>query len=281
MYFLLIIIATVSVSFQFVFNDKFREETDNTLNSSLKFNLYSSVVGFVVLLILNGVQFNVTVFSLLTACVYSLTYIAFCYATFKALDVANLSVYSVFSMIGGMILPFVYGILCGEEFKIIRMLCCILVGISIIMSMKSDEHTGKSTVYYMLVFVLNGLFGVISKFHQFHADACVDSGSFMLLIKITSVLFSFILLSINKKHKVSINSKAAISCCAYGVLNSVGNLLFLVALLHVPASVQYPVITGGVIIISTLITILKGENIRKKDVGAACIAFSATLLMAV
>ena len=75
------------------------------------------------------------------------------------------------------------------------------------------------------------------------------------------------------------NRKALIYSGLYSVLNSVGNLLLLIALLHLPASVQYPVITGGVIVVSTLIVIIRREIITKKELLAAGIAFVATTLM--
>ena len=72
----------------------------------------------------------------------------------KAFTYANLSVYSVFAMIGGMVLPFVYGIMCGEEFKLIRVVCCVLIAICVTMSINKSEHSGRAIKYYMAVFFL-------------------------------------------------------------------------------------------------------------------------------
>lgn len=281
MYYLMIIAAAIMFSFQFVFNDGFRREDGSGLNSSLKFTLYSSVAGLIVLLIINKLHVEVSVFSVLTACVYSIVCIALNYSSIKAFEYANLSVYSVFSMIGGMLMPFLYGIMCGEEFKAIRLVCCVLIALSVTMSIKKGEHSKKATKYYLLVFFLNGMVGVISKFHQFYTDMCVDSGSFMILTKITAVLFSLILLCLQKEHSFFVNRKALIYSGLHAILNSVGNLLILIALLHLPASVQYPIITGGVIVVSTLIVIIRREAITKKELLAAAVAFIATVFMAI
>ena len=280
MYFLLIIVATIMFSFQFVFNDGFRRESDSSFNASLKFALYSSIVGIIVLLVINKLHVEVSLFSVLTACVYSVVYIILSYASIKAFEYANLSVYSVFSMIGGMILPFFYGLLCGEEFKTIRLMCCILIALAVAMSIKKGEHSKKAVKYYIMVFFLNGLVGVISKFHQSYADVCVNSGSVMIHTKIITALLSFVLLLLQKERSFGVNRKALIYSGLYSVLNSVGNLLLLIALLYLPASVQYPVITGGVIVVSTLIVIIRKEKINKKEILAAGVAFVATVLMA-
>ncbi len=279
MHFFMIIVAAIMFSLQFVFNDKFRKENGSSWNSSLKFSLYSSFAGTIVLLITNKMYIEVSVFSVITACVYSMVCIALSYASIKAFVYANLSVYSVFSMIGGMLLPFFFGILCGEEFKMIRLISCLLIVLAVILSINKGKKSKKATKYYILVFLLNGMVGVISKFHQLFSDVCVDSGSFMFLTKIITILFSLILLLLQKEHSFSVNRKSLIYSAGYSVLNSIGNLFLLIALLHLPASVQYPVVTGGVIVFSTLITLVSREKITRKEILAATVAFVSTVLM--
>lgn len=280
MYYLMIIIATVMFAFQFIFNDGFRKESGSSLSASLKFTIYSSVVGIIVLLVINKLYVEVSLFSVLTACVYSIVCIVLSYASIKAFAYANLSVYSVFSMIGGMLLPFLYGLICGEEFKVVRLICCILIALSVTMSIKKGKHSKKAVKYYILVFFFNGLVGVISKFHQSYTDMCVDSGSFMILTRLTTFLFSFILLFLQKERSAFVSRKALIYSGLYAVSNTAGNLLLLIALLYLPASVQYPLVTGGVIVISTLIVIIQKEKITKRELLAAGIAFVATVFMA-
>lgn len=280
MYLLMIIAAAIMFSVQFVFNDGYRKEAGSSLNASLKFTLYSSVAGMTLLLFINRLHFEISLFSFLTACVYSVVFILLGYASIKAFECANLSVYSVFMMVGGMVLPFLYGLLRGEEFKAARLLCCILIAISVAMSIKKGPQSKKAIKYYILVFLLNGLVGVISAFHQSYEDICVDSGSFMILTKITAIVFSIILLCLQKKRSFSVNKKALLYSGLYSVLSSVANLMLLIALLHLPASVQYPVVTGGVIVVSTLIVIFRRESITKREILAAVIAFISTALMA-
>lgn len=280
MYYLMVIIATVMFAFQFIFNDGFRKETDSSFSASLRFTLYSSIVGAGALFVINKMHVEVSLFSILTACVYSIVGIVLSYASIKAFEYANLSVYSVFSMIGGMLLPFLYGLICGEEFKVIRLICCILIALSVAMSIKKGKYSKKTVKYYIMVFFLNGLVGVISKFHQSYTDICVDSGSFMILTKLIAILLSFILLFLQKERSFFVSRKALIYSGLYAILNSMGNLLLLIVLLYLPASVQYPVVTGGVIIISTLIVIVRKEKITKRELLAAGIAFVATVFMA-
>lgn len=279
-YYLMIIVSVCLFSTQFLLNNEYRKENGNTFNSSLKFSLYASISGFIALAIINKFHFEISLFSALVAAVYSLVCIALAYSSIKAFTYANLSVYSVFSMIGGMLLPFVYGILCGEEFKLIRVVCCLLIAVCVTLALNKTEHSKKAVKYYIAVFILNGMVGVISKFHQSFTEICVDSGSFMMLTKIFAFVFSVILILMQKEKNFAVSKKAGLFAVLYSVVNSVGNLFLLMALLHIPASVQYPIVTGGTIVISTLIGLIRREKITKREILAAVVAFFATVFMA-
>ena len=65
-----------------------------------------------------------------------------------------------------------------------------------------------------------------------------------------------------------------------GILNGVGDLLLLIALVKLPASVQYPLVTGGVMVCSTLISTIRREDVKKLDYIAAVIALGASIMIA-
>ena len=76
--------------------------------------------------------------------------------------------------------------------------------------------------------------------------------------------------------------EAAISAglaAAEGTVYRVGDLLLVVALLHIDASVQYPMVTGGVMIISTLICFFDGNRPSRKELLAVLLAFCGTLAL--
>lgn len=280
MYYLLILLSTFLFAVQFIVNDGYQKESGSNLTSSLKFSLYSSAAGFAALMIINRFELRCSAFSLAVAAVYALVCVSLNYFTVKALRIGHPSSYSVFSMIGGMVLPFLYGLLCGEEFKAIRIVCCALIAVSVVLHTGKGESTKAAFRYYMAVFVLNGMVGVISKFHQSHPLLCVASADFLMLSKLFTVGFSAVLLGISGKRGFSIGRKAFGLAAGSAVLNSVANLLLLLALLKLPASVQYPLVTGGVILFSTLFDVIRKAGVKKKEMAAALTAFAAAALMA-
>lgn len=281
MYYLIISLSALIFAIQFMFNDGYQKESGNGWNSSLKLSLYSSLVGLVALLAINGFKLRISLFSVVVALVYSAVCVMLNFFTVRALKYANLSVYSVFSMIGGMMLPFIYGLFCGEEFKAIRILCCILITVSIAISVDKGNDSKKAFKYYIAVFVLNGMVGVISKFHQSYPEYCVDSADFLIISKIVTALISVILITVSKEKNFAVSVKALGYSAGGAVLNSVANLMLLIALLKLPASVQYPIVTGGVIVFSTVIDVIRKNKLKNREIIAAVVAFAATAVMAV
>ena len=57
--------------------------------------------------------------------------------------------------------------------------------------------------------------------------------------------------------------------------------MVLIALKHLQASVQYPIVTGGVMIMSLMISLLRKEKISYKNVISTAIAFLSTVLISI
>lgn len=280
MYYALISLSALLFSLQFLFTDTFSRENGNTWASSLKFSLYAGISGLVILLISNKCNLNTSVFSFFLAFVFAVINIALVFCSLKAFEYANLSVYSVFCMIGGMALPFIYGAFTGENITMSKIVCFVFISLSVFLSSSPGESSKKANIYYFLVFLLNGLVGVISTLHQSMPKYNVDSTSFVILTKITTILLTLILLLFTKERNFKINFKSFAYCTGHSVVNSVGNLWLLIALIHLPASVQYPMVTGGTIVFSTIISILRKEKPRKREFFSCAIALIASIFMA-
>ena len=244
-------------------------------------SLYKSAVIVVIMLIISGFRVDITLFSFVMAVIYAVSGIAMTVFSMKAFAVANLSVYSVFSMLGGMLLPFVLGVgFYNEELSLFKIICCLLIVVSVLLNIKKGAQDKKAIIYYMAVFVLNGLAGVISKIHQSSDLPHSDSSGFMMLTSLVTVVICAVMLLIKYKTIPVIKGKELLFASGYGVFNGVGNLFLLISLVHLPASVQYPLVTGGVMLFSTLISAIRKEKISKKEYIAAAISFAASVLMA-
>ena len=276
LYYLLVITATVLFSLQFLFTQKFGESRGSSLEATLVFTLYKSVVIAVMMFIIGGVRLEFTLFSALLALVYTASGLIMTYFSLKAFEVANLSVYSVFSMLGGMLLPFLLGIFFYDEgFSVAKTACCVLILVAVLLGIEKKSGSKKAMIYYLAVFILNGMAGVISKIHQSSDVPHVSSTSFMILSALCAVLICGVILLVKCKKIPFLKKNELLLVSGYGVFNGVGNLFLLIALASLPASVQYPLVTGGVMVISTLISAIRKEKLTLRDYIATALAFAA------
>ena len=278
----LVVGATLLFSLQFFFNQRFQQSYGTDLKASLVFSLYKSVVIIVIMLIIAGFKVEFTIFSVLMAVLYAAVGMLMVYYSLKAFSVANLSVFSVFSMLGGMILPFFLGVVFYDEpLTVFKVICCLLIVGAVLLNIRSGKQNRKALIYYFAVFVLNGAAGVISKIHQSSQRPHVDSTGFMIWSSIVTVVICLAWLLIKYRSIPIVKGKNILFVSGYGVFNGVGNLFLLIALAVLPASVQYPLLTGGVMVCSTIISTIRKEKLTARDYAATVVALLASIFIAI
>jgi hypothetical protein len=77
------------------------------------------------------------------------------------------------------------------------------------------------------------------------------------------------------------SGKAILVSGAAGAVNKVANYILLIALVHVPSSVQYPMVTGGVMISSTLLCFFGPRKPSKREIASVALAFLGLLTLLV
>lgn len=282
-YYLWILFASALFSLQFLLNRAYQRSAGASLGSAVCFSLFSNLAIAIAMFLGSGLTFRWTPFSLALALLMGATNLGYLFCSTKALSMANMSAFSVFAMLGGMFLPFTAGILLWrEELSWGKGIGCILIFAALFLGLQKGENHRKSNLYCLAVFVLNGLFGVWSKWHQSDSSQSVSSTSFSLLASLCTVgLCLLVLLFVRpaaRQLPAILHSGKNWGCMAgYGLINGGANLVALVALLHLPASVQYPLITGAVIVFSTLLGLFMGEKPTAKGIGAAALSFAAML----
>ena len=279
LYYGVLLAAVTMFSFQFLFNGIFEKEYGNGLRAMLVFSAGSSLVGFLILFVINGCRFEFTWFSALMAFLAALDSIGYTYFSLKSLGRINLSLYSMFSMLGGMILPSVVGILFyNEELTVGKGICYALLMLSLLLSSKKGEKK-SGYIYYMGVFVLNGMSGVLSTIFQNAPYEKTSAAGYSMLIALTALVICLVFLPFVKGSGERLTKKAVVSMGGYGVLCRVGNYLLLIALAHLPASAQYPFVTGGVMIISTIISLFTKNKPSKREITGVAISFAALVIL--
>lgn len=275
MYYGLLSVSVILFGIQFLFNDKYEKEAGNNTASTFLFTFISSLSGLFSLLVINKFQIDATPFTLIMAFLTAANIIAYNFCSLKAIEHINLSLYSLFAMLGGMVLPFVTGIIFYDEpLTLGNTICLVLISIALALTVgKGNKKNKLATLYYAGVFVLNGMAGVLSKIYASgNYDKC-NEAVYSIWAAFFGVLSAGIVLVILRRKLPKISKKAYLFGTGYGVINKFANYLLLIALAVLPASVQYPFVTGGVMIVSTIISLLCGQKPSKKELGAVALSF--------
>ena len=282
MYYGLIMLSVIIFSGCFAFKKIYRKVRGGSIQATLEFSFAGGIASIIFLTILNGLKFEFTPFTLVMALLKALNGFGFSYCSLKALGRINLSLYSLFSMLGGMVLPFLQGIIFyGEGITAGKLTCFALISVSLLLSFEKGEKK-KGLIFYAGIFTLNGMSGVLTKIFTSSDFEKTSPEAFQVLISVCSVVISGILL-LTVYRKSLFESKPSIkllsACAASNIMNKLGNLWLVIALMHVDASVQYPMVTGGTIIVSTLIAFFGKNKPSKKELLSVMIAFAGLLAL--
>lgn len=284
MYYGMIVGAVLLFGISFFFNERYEKYMGGGMLSIMKFSLLSATAGVVVLFFVNGCALQVTPFTLLLALANSLNGLLYTFCSLKALGRINLSLYSLFSMLGGMALPFVGGILFFEEsLTLAKAVCVLVICAALALTVKKGESRG-GTLYYAGIFLLNGLSGILSTVFQKAAFPKGSAGDYSLLSALWTVLISAVLLLIltlgtKKQNPPRLSLRASLFGAGHGAINRIGNWILILALAHVPASAQYPMVTGGVMIVSTAFAFLTGKKPGRREFYAVALSFLGILAL--
>lgn len=290
MYYAMLIGASFLFGSQFMVTKAFEKNYGKTVRASLSFSLlyslFAGVIFFIIKLISSGTVFNLNPFSLCMAFGLSLVNILSSAIGIKTLALGDIAVYSLFLMLGGMIVPFFAGIVFLKE----TVSVCNLIGVAIMIialclpvffgkknknagEAQTDGDTKKKTsvFFYVLcvfLFILNGLSSTLSKFNSVREGAALGAEFTFYTYGIQFVisLAAFALTTAlgksdntpnEEKQPVILFRPVAIGCgAAFGAVNGTAFLMSSVAAEHVVAVAQYPLITGATILFSSLLAFL-------------------------
>ena len=279
LYYLILTVSVVLFGVQFGFNQIYEKESDGSVRSSFLFVFGTAAIGIPILWVINGVRLSCTVFSLIMAVVSSVNMILCNYCSLKALGRVNLSLFSIFSMLGGMILPFVTGILFFDEALTVgKLICLVILSVAVLITVDLKEKK-SGMLYCFAVFVFNGLSGVISKLYTSLPFEKVSQAMFSLLCAAVCTAIAAVPLIILRKPPLRPTKKGLLATAGAGAFNRTANYLLLLSLAQLPASVQYPFVTGGVIIVSTVISCLTGQKPSKKEIVSMMLSFVGIALL--
>lgn len=280
MMYLLLLAADALFALQFLFTQKYEKLQGNGLSAVIISMIYSNLITLVIMLAISGFRVEFSLFSLFVSLAYSILCFLCTYASLKAFATANLSVYSIFMMLGGMLLPFAFGILfLNEALTVGKIICVMFIILSLLLTGEKGESKKGAYKYYFAVFLFNGSVGVVSALHQSRLDLAVNSNSFMVLVACWSFAIPLVWYLVKFRKFPIIPVPIIANLGGSAACNGLGNLFLMIALTVLPASVQYPIVTGGTMIFSAIIGLCMKEKLSRKKAISLLAAVIATIMV--
>ena len=293
--FIYLLIACAFFALQFIFQKQFEKRTVGGLSVCLWNQIVCCIVGGTFLIVKAGGSLlftPVTVPALIYALLYSASGMICSVATISAMGCGSVGSIGTYCLAGGMIVPFIYGIFAlGEEAGLFKWLGILVLCASLVPSvMGKSGDSGKKTsvrfvVYSVIVFLTNGLVSVFSKMHQI-SPAAISEDGFMFLsagIRFSAGLAIILALASVKRMRgekeayrnafwniarVPMTGKLFVLLFAvagaFSVCNTLGNLFSLRCMVTMDASIQFPILSAVVIVLTALFgRMFFGEKITK------------------
>ncbi len=133
--------------------------------------------------------------------------------------------------------------------------------------------------YCIGIFIFNGMSGVLSKVYQAAPFPKVSAAEYSILCAMVSFVSALILLPFAKGERKGLKWKDILSMFGSGILNRVANFLLLISLAVLPASSQYTFITGGTMIVSTVIAYITHQAPSKRELVSVILSFIGLLIL--
>lgn len=308
--------AAVCVAGQFVFMKTYQTKVGSTSVLNFAFSAAAAVLSCLLFLCVGAFDIHVSAFTVYMALGMSFACTLNSVLGIFAVSYGKLSVFTMSMMLGGMLLPFLYGLLfLNEPVTAWRIVGCILLVAALVYTSLAGNPEGKKNrlVFYglcALVFVSNGAVSIISKCHQIGAQAsgtidyCVMTYAFMFGFSALALAVCLLLRRRKRSAPALLQSGAAeaapvpagegaedvpaankkrllglLSVAAYAVISGAGYLLQLYGAVDLPASVLYPIVTGGSIVLTAVFgRVFFKERITWKMWIGFAVALLATVL---
>lgn len=290
-YYLMIVLAVILLAGDFAVNKLYQKRYGTSLETGLKFNALMGLFTAIIFFAINEFKFEFSAFSMLMAGIVALSIMSYNILGFRVLKSGSMAFYTLFLMCGGMFVPYVWGVLfLHEKLSLMHLAGLILIISAIALTANDKKMPGKRILALcVIIFFLNGISSVAAKMHQIEKTYfCITETEFVIatgVAKFIIAAIAYMVVKIGKKDKNA--DKCNKSGFAWGVflvvlstlLSGLSYILQLNGAKNLPATVLYPLITGGTIIFSSLTGIIFfKEQISKRLIFSIIICFAGTCM---
>ena len=259
--YLLIISANILLAVTFALSKLYQKKAGYTAISGVSYNVQLGLYSSVIYLIANKFVIHLTAFSLIIALIQTLAVTLYTIIGFYMLHGGLIASYTMFLMSGGMIVPYLWGLLfLGEKFSVLRTVGILIILFGVILANYRNEKQSLKYIYMgIAIFLLNGITSVTTKVHQIETvRPVVSSMEFVILSNILKFLLSLVVLIFfiirvpdgKEIFKITLNKKVLWIVIIASAIGGITSYCLVRGAINLPATVLYPLNTGGTIVLT-------------------------------
>lgn len=304
MSYFILFLAVLCIAVQFSVNKVYQKKFAHGMKDIFFFTFAgasANIIFFTLLgLVLYGRLPDFSMFSLIMSIILAIIGTLTAIVGILIMKYGKISVYSVFMMLGGMLLPYFYGvILLNENISAPRIaglviLICALPCSVINPAGKNAKanNNAPSKIYYILcicIFILNGAASITAKTHAIN-DMAIPAANLVVYANFWSMIMNgaaYFIFARRAKNTAAVNIAevkpnkiyAILTAAVCATIGGTGFLFQLIAAKNVPAVALYPFVTGGTIVLSSICArIFFKEKISKPALAGIIMSICGTLL---
>lgn len=286
-YYVYLTLASLLFGAQFMTVKGYERTGGKGIFASARFSALSGLAAFLIFAAVSGFRFEFSLFSLGMAALLAVVSVSCSMVGMRAISMGDIAVYSLFMMLGGMLLPFAVGVIfLKEKISAFQIAGVVLLIAALILPVFGKNKQKGTPLFYLLcmgLFLLNGMSSVLSKLHQIDVRA-VPSSQFTALFYAAQFLLSGAVwlggcLFGKKKDLPKLTGKATLNALAFAGCNGAATFLQVYSAIYVKATAQFPIITGGTLVFSALLGFLiYREKLSPVRLVQIAVALCATVL---
>ena len=256
-----------------IFLNMFGKDYTKTYQDAFLFNAVCSI-GALLLLICIGPEFSISSYSMILAFFFALVTAMAQFFLLMSMATGSMSFSVLFSYLG-LVVPTLYSIFVGGQsvkaYQIVGLLLMIVTLYLCVGAKNETKITLKWIIYSVASFLAWGGVGLIQYLHQSSPHKEEISGfliwSFVMMTIMFIVMYFIARRVTDEKPKYIVKSNATWIALGAGVIVGATNKVNLYLSGVLPSIVFFPIINGGVIILSGIASILVfKEKLNKKQI---------------
>jgi len=285
--YLLLFVSVFIDSLKNTYYNYFGKNQLDTPKDSFLFNMVCCI-GSAILLAFLGMQFKISSYSMVSAIIFAAVTVGAQYFSLQAMKLGSMSFSVLFTYIS-MLIPTIFGVICyGTPVSVFQYIGLLLMIVCFVLSVDLKKDSQMSVKWFLAAlasFLAWGLVGVCQQVHQNSPHADELNGFLMWSFIFSTVMFALLyFIATRKKNSpksnFKIKSRDSIGALITGAVIGAVNIINLYLSGKMDPVIFFPIVNGGVIVLSGLAAILFfKEKLSVKQTIGLILGIAATCFL--